>query len=193
MYERLRFGLIHVDDNCAIFFFIQTALSLMLTDNKCTIELTDSSIDFDICFLIKTQCSVEVSARVFLSDWHVSQHPGAAQIQTHQTTSQATPHFSPLTAASVLCIPPLWWTGRLVKRGMSALIYSLPGEAWWRYLKPISVTTSPSCTLTGCSPPLPTADGYGFMSAEPVFSYWTYTVQLWVLAEERCCLYNQYL
>lgn len=87
MYERLRFGLIHVDDNCAIFFLIQTALSLMLTDNKCTIELTDSSIDFDICFLIKTQCSVEVSARVFLSDWHVSQHPGAAQIQTHQTTS----------------------------------------------------------------------------------------------------------
>lgn len=152
---------------------IQVLLVLVFADRQCNMELTDFGMDFDslLSLLIKmtdrarlrpTQCRVKVSATVFLSDWHVSQHPERGCMQT---------------AASVLCIPPLWWTDRLVKRGMSALIYSLPGEDWWRYLNPTSVTTNPSCTLAGCSPPLPTADGYGFMSAVPVFSYWTYSIQ----------------
>lgn len=116
-----------------------------VTDKQCNIELTDFGMDFDIFFSLNKDDSVEVSATVFLSDWHVSQHP-----------ERSSGHSSLLSFDSCICFMHslLWWTGRLVnKRGMSALIYSLPGKNWWRYLNPISVTTSPSCMLTGCSPP----------------------------------------
>lgn len=60
-------------------------------------------------------------------------------VQTHLTTAKASPHLSRLWQ--------LYYTfpavvDRPVKRGMSALIYSLPGTDWWRNLNLISVRTS---------------------------------------------------
>lgn len=94
------------------------------------------------------------------SDWHVSQH--LERVSGPNSSNNILGHSSLLSSDSCICFmhSPLWWTDRLVKREMTALIYNLSGEDWCRYLNPISVTTSPSCTLTGCSPPLPTADGY---------------------------------
>jgi len=87
-----------------------------------------------------------------------------------QTSAKTTPQFSPLTAASVLCIPCCGGQADLLKGGWvlwyTACLAQTGGDS------SISATTSPSCRFTGCSSLL-AADGYVFMSAEPVLSRWT--------------------
>lgn len=101
-----------------------------------------------------TQCSAKVPAAVFSLTGMFPSTQSVARAQTHQTTSQATPHFSPLTAASVSCICGgqadllkggwvLWYTACLAHTRRDNSIPSLL-----------------SCRLTGCSPSLPSADGY---------------------------------
>lgn len=79
----------------------------------------------DIMRLRLTYCSAKVPAAIFFSDWHVSQHPERGL--SPNSSNNIPSHSSLLSSDSCICFIHLWWTGRLVKRGMSALIYSLPG------------------------------------------------------------------
>lgn len=64
-----------------------------------------------------TQCSVEVSATAFLSDWDVSQHPEHGS--GPDLSDHILGHPPLLSSDSCICFmhSPLRWIGRLVKGG----------------------------------------------------------------------------